>query len=427
MTLPIGEDDDGEPAIAWEPTPRVPRPARAARSSAARRACPRARRSGRATAPRSPRARRGCPTSTRWRRRSPAASARRRPSARTSWPSAACPPARRSASPGSSASSTPSWPARPAASCWPAPACSRAPSPQRGESVRTTIDPEVQRRGGRGARRPLRRDRGGAPAHRRGARAGRRRVLGAAAARLGVQDHHARGSARGRRASSATRASRCRRRRRSRASQLAERQRRVVRRHADRSRSRTRATRSSRRWAPSSARAGSSQTAEHFGFNEEPGAGGRRALDDPGRRRDRRRPGGRLDRDRPGQGAHDPAGDGAGRGGDRRGRRAPASRRCARARRRRPSARSRRTVARFVGRSMRAVVTGGTGVGAAIDGVKVAGKTGTAELRTTVNEDPVPPEDGERRPAAGRPDRHRRLVRRLRAREGTRGSRSACC
>jgi peptidoglycan glycosyltransferase len=52
-------------------------------------------------------------------------------------------------------------------------------------------------------------------------------------------------------------------------------------------------------------------------------------------------------------------------------------------------------VARFVGRSMRAVVTGGTGVGAAIDGIEVAGKTGTAELRSTVNEDPVPedPED----------------------------------
>jgi cell division protein FtsI/penicillin-binding protein 2 len=43
-------------------------------------------------------------------------------------------------------------------------------------------------------------------------------------------------------------------------------------------------------------------------------------------------------------------------------------------------------VARFVGRSMRAVVTGGTGVGAAIGGVPVAGKTGTAELRSTITE-----------------------------------------
>ena len=49
------------------------------------------------------------------------------------------------------------------------------------------------------------------------------------------------------------------------------------------------------------------------------------------------------------------------------------------------------SVARFVGRAMRAVVTGGTGVGAAISGVPVAGKTGTAELRSTVNQDPVPP------------------------------------
>jgi peptidoglycan glycosyltransferase len=50
--------------------------------------------------------------------------------------------------------------------------------------------------------------------------------------------------------------------------------------------------------------------------------------------------------------------------------------------------------ARFVGRAMRAVVTSGTGVGAALDGVAVAGKTGTAELRSTVNEDPVPVEPG---------------------------------
>jgi cell division protein FtsI/penicillin-binding protein 2 len=47
-------------------------------------------------------------------------------------------------------------------------------------------------------------------------------------------------------------------------------------------------------------------------------------------------------------------------------------------------------VARVIGRFMRAVVTSGTGSGAAVPGVKVAGKTGTAELRTTVTERPRP-------------------------------------
>ena len=56
-------------------------------------------------------------------------------------------------------------------------------------------------------------------------------------------------------------------------------------------------------------------------------------------------------------------------------------------------------IARFIGRAMRAVVTGGTGVGAQVEGVKVAGKTGTAELRSTVSEDPVPAEPGEPPPA----------------------------
>ena len=53
--------------------------------------------------------------------------------------------------------------------------------------------------------------------------------------------------------------------------------------------------------------------------------------------------------------------------------------------------------ARFIARAMRSVVTDGTGIGAAVPGVKVAGKTGTAELRSTVSEDPIP-EDPSRPP-----------------------------
>jgi cell division protein FtsI/penicillin-binding protein 2 len=56
-------------------------------------------------------------------------------------------------------------------------------------------------------------------------------------------------------------------------------------------------------------------------------------------------------------------------------------------------------VARYVDRAMRAVVTGGTGVGAKLPGVVVAGKTGTAELRSTVSEDPVPIDPAQPAPA----------------------------
>jgi peptidoglycan glycosyltransferase len=54
-----------------------------------------------------------------------------------------------------------------------------------------------------------------------------------------------------------------------------------------------------------------------------------------------------------------------------------------------------RSIARTIKSFMHTVVTDGTGAGAAVPGVKVAGKTGTAELRTTVK--PKPPE-GEQPP-----------------------------
>ena len=49
-----------------------------------------------------------------------------------------------------------------------------------------------------------------------------------------------------------------------------------------------------------------------------------------------------------------------------------------------------KSVARTIKSYMRTVVTDGTGGAAALPGIKVSGKTGTAELRTTVKEEPAP-------------------------------------
>ena len=146
----------------------------------------------------------------------------------------------------------------PGGTCSPATACSRTRA--RGAPARAHDDrPEGRARRDRGARRPLRRRRRDQAAHRRGAGARRASRSRHPAARLDLQDRHAR-PARWRTASAKrTDRSRSRTRRRSPASQLAERQRRVLRRHASSTPSRTRATRSSRRSAPSSAPSGSSR------------------------------------------------------------------------------------------------------------------------------------------------------------------------
>ena len=308
-----------------------------------------------------------------------------------------------------------------AASCAPATACWRRSSPKRGRPCarRSTRRSSGRRRGARG---PLRRDRGHPPARRRGARARRHRLLGAAAARLGVQDRHARRRARGRGGQAGEPATPSRPRPCSRAS-AGERQRRVVRRHAAQ---RVRALlqlRSSRRWAPSWAPS-AGRRGGALRLQRRPGARRRDALDDPGRRRDRRRPRGRLDRDRPGPGARHAA---AVRGDRRRDRSRTARCSAADAAQGGPDAARASAspgVADAIGRYMRAVVTYGTGTARRSPASRSRARPAPRSCAT-------PPRgsrpDRPGAPSAGRrPDRHERVVRGLRAR-ARRGSPSRSC
>ena len=110
------------------------------------------------------------------------------------------------------------------------------------------------------------------------------RLLGPAAAGLDVQDHHAGRRARGRHHEPRAARYPVQTEADARGRRARERQRRVLRRHARRRPSPSRATRCSRRSAPSSARAGSSSVAERFGFNDAAGDPRRGDEHDPRRR-----------------------------------------------------------------------------------------------------------------------------------------------
>ncbi len=265
-----------------------------------------------------PTARTGCPTSTPRPPRSPAGSARRRPSAPTSWPRAACRRTRRSASAGSSASSTPSWPARPAASCGPARGCWRA---SRRSAARASAPRSIPTSSAR---------RCAALAGRYGGIAAVRPRTGEVLALAGVAFSAPQppGSVFKIVTLTAALEARTVRRNESFPVQTAATLEGIELENANGescggSLINSFAHSCNSVFAPMGAELGADKlvaAAERFGFNEDPGLAGRRPLDDPGGGRDRRRPGRRLDRDRPGQGAHDPAADGADRRRDRRGR-----------------------------------------------------------------------------------------------------------
>ena len=191
LTLPIGKDADGDPAIAWDPqlvfpglqpgeklTRRTRLPTRATLRT----------RDGKVIAQRR---RPHPPTSIRPPRRSPAPLGPAPPERAAELDARGVPDGAPVGLTGLEREFDAELAGTPGGELRAGSACVASRPPQRGKSVRTTIDPDVQRAAVDGAGRPLRRDRGGASAHRRGARPRRRRVLGAAAARLDVQDHHA--------------------------------------------------------------------------------------------------------------------------------------------------------------------------------------------------------------------------------------------
>ena len=286
--------------------PRPARPARAARSCTRRPSCrpaPRSRprrhaaRRGRGPALRARAARGGDrrPRRARAARARRRARAPRRPGRRAGRAHRARAPVRRGAR-----RHGPAGGCSPATASWPT--CSPRRATRSGR--RSTRRPARRRHRARGPAR--RRSRVHPAAGRRGARAGRDRLLRAAAARLRVQDHHARG----RRWSPATPSrrtpTRSRRRRRSRACELEN----ANGESCGGSLETAFAHSCNSVFAPMGVDVGAEKlvkTAEQFGFNQEPALAGAARSTIPPAVGDRRRPGGRLDRDRPGQGARHPA------------------------------------------------------------------------------------------------------------------------
>ena len=254
----------------------------------------------------------------------------------------------------------------------------------------------------------VRRHRGARPAQRRDPRAGRDRLLGPAAAGLDLQDHDHRGGARGGRGEAVDRVPGRQTPRRSTASSWRTRTASTAA-APSATASPTRATRCSRRSAWRSARAALVDAAERFGWNGDPTVPGEVPSTLP-----------------PAAEITTPLEVGSTAIGQFRTLATPlqmasvAQTIAARGVRRLPTLSLGRRhpqrarghsarIARTIESLMLDVVAYGTGTAAALPGVKVAGKTGTAEL-----EDTRDPETGETE-ALG-PVEHRRLVRRLRAR-----------